>query len=90
MAPWCNGGHRRPDDNPRIGPDSFRPDGRVTVDITLGVPVSGPNGPTILGYLALPRLLVRDRAIRLFGSRQARLDMYGHTGLDAILELARS
>ena len=46
----------------------FRPDGRGTVDITLGVPVSGPNGPTILGYLALPRLLVRDRAIRLFGS----------------------
>lgn len=68
----------------------FRPDGRGTVDITLGVPVSGPNGPTILGYLALPRLLVRDRAIRLFGSRQARLDMYGHTGLEAILELARS
>ena len=68
----------------------FRPDGRGTVDITLGVPVSGPNGPTILGYLALPRLLVRDRAIRLFGSQQARLDMYGHTGLEAILELARS
>ena len=68
----------------------FRPDGRGTVDITLGVPVSGPNGPTILGYLALPRLLVRDRGIRLFGSQQARLDMYGHTGLEAILELARS
>lgn len=68
----------------------FRPDGRGTVDITLGVPVSGPKGPTILGYLALPRLLVRDRAIRLFGMQRARLDMYGHTGLETILELARS
>lgn len=68
----------------------FRPDVRGTVDITLGVPVSGPNGPTILGYLVLPRLLVQDQAIRLFGSRQARLDMYGYTGLEMILELARS
>lgn len=68
----------------------FRPDVRGTVDITLGVPVSGPNGPTILGYLALPRLLVEDQAIRLFGSQQARLDMYGYTGLEMILELARS
>jgi hypothetical protein len=68
----------------------FRPDGRGTVDITLGVPVSGPNGPTILGYLALPRLLVRDRAIRLFGSQQARLDMYGHTGLEASAAFVRT
>ncbi len=68
----------------------FRPDVRGIIDITLGVPVSGPDGPTILGYLALPRLLVRDRAIRLFGSPQARLDMYGHSGLEVILELARS
>ncbi|CAN5127220.1 hypothetical protein BH11PLA2_BH11PLA2_52230 [soil metagenome] len=68
----------------------FRPDTRGTVDITLGVPVSGPDGPTILGYLALPRLLVDDQAIRLFGSQQARLDMFGYAGLEMILELARS
>jgi hypothetical protein len=54
------------------------------------VPVSGPDGPTILGYLALPRLLVRDRAIRLFGTSETCLDMYGHTGLELIFELARS
>ena len=45
----------------------FRPDVRGVVDITLGVPVSGPKGPEILGYLALPRLLVRgprDTALR--------------------------
>jgi DNA invertase Pin-like site-specific DNA recombinase len=68
----------------------FRPDARGIVDITLGVPVSGPDGPTILGYLALPRLMVRDRGIRLFGSSQTRLDMYGHAGLEFIFQLARS
>jgi DNA invertase Pin-like site-specific DNA recombinase len=68
----------------------FRPDARVAIDITLGVPVSGPNGPQILGYLALPRLMVEDHGIRLFGSSQSRLDMYGHTGLEFIFQLARS
>jgi DNA invertase Pin-like site-specific DNA recombinase len=68
----------------------FRPDTRVTVDITLGVPVSGPNGPQILGYLALPRLMVQDHGIRLFGSSESRLDMYGHTGLEFISQLSRS
>jgi len=68
----------------------FRPDVRGVVDITLGVPVSGPRGPEILGYLALPRLLVEDRGIRLFGSSEARLDLYGHRGLDMIFQLARS
>jgi DNA invertase Pin-like site-specific DNA recombinase len=68
----------------------FRPDTRGTVDITLGVPLSSPKVPQILGYLALPRLLVRDRGIRVFGSSVARLDMYGHHGLEMIFELARS
>jgi len=68
----------------------FRPDMRGIVDITLGVPVSGPDGPKILGYLALPRLLVRDHGIRLFGSSETRLDMYGHAGLEVIFQLARS
>lgn len=68
----------------------FRPDARGVIDITLGVPVSGPKGPEILGYLALPRLLVRSRGIRLFGSSQTPLDMYGHQGLDVITQLARS
>jgi len=68
----------------------FRPDVREMIDITLGVPVSGPKGPQILGYLALPRLLVRDRGIRLFGSSESRLDMYGHHGLEMIFQLARS
>jgi DNA invertase Pin-like site-specific DNA recombinase len=68
----------------------FRPDMRGVVDITLGVPVSGPRGPQILGYLALPRLLVADRGIRLFGTSESRIDLYGHRGLDMIFQLARS
>ena len=62
---------------------------RGVVDITLCVPVSGPQGPQILGYLVLPRLLVADRGFRLFGSSESRLDLYGHRGLDVIFELAR-
>jgi hypothetical protein len=68
----------------------FRPDKRGMVDITLGVPVSGPDGAQILGYLALPRLLVRNRGIRLFGTSESRLDMYGYQGLEIIFQLARS
>jgi DNA invertase Pin-like site-specific DNA recombinase len=68
----------------------FRPDKRGMVDITLGVPVSGPDGGRILGYLALPSILVRDRGIRLFGSSESRLDMYGYQGLEIIFQLARS
>jgi hypothetical protein len=68
----------------------FRPDFRGVVDITLGVPVSSSEGPQILGYVALPRLLVRDHGIRVFGSSETRLDMYGHTGLEFISKLARS
>ncbi len=68
----------------------FRPDLRSMVDITLGVPVSGTEGPRILGYLALPRLLVPDRGIRLFGASETRLSMYGHAGLDIITQLASS
>jgi hypothetical protein len=67
----------------------FRPDLRGVVDITLGVPVTGPRGPEILGYLALPRLLVEERGIRLFGTSETRLDLYGHRGLDVIFQLAR-
>jgi len=67
----------------------FRPDMRSVVDITLGVPVTDPKGPQILGYLALPRLLVAKRGIRLFGSSETRLGLYGHRGLDVIYQLAR-
>ena len=60
----------------------FRPDRREVIDITLGVPLSEGTQPRILGYLALPRLLVQDHWIRLFSTSDSRLEMYGHNGLD--------
>ena len=65
----------------------FRPDRREVIDITLGVPLAEGTQPRILGYLALPRLLVQDRWIRLFSTSDSRLDMYGHNGLALIEQL---
>jgi hypothetical protein len=65
----------------------FRPDQREVIDITLGVPLSDDDEPRILGYLALPRLLVQDRWIRLFSTSHSRLEMYGHNGLAIIEQL---
>lgn len=66
----------------------FRPDSRRVIDITLGVPLANHEGGEILGYFALPRLLVRQRSFRLYESAQAHVDMYGCAGLDVILQLA--
>ncbi|MEK7270277.1 MAG: recombinase family protein, partial [Planctomycetota bacterium] len=68
---------------------SFRPDRRSVVDITLGVPLSGVEDRRILGYLALPRLLVREPEIRMFGSRDRRIELFGHDGLGLIEELLK-
>jgi hypothetical protein len=65
----------------------FRPDRRDVIDITLGVPLAEGVSPQILGYLALPRLLVREPWIRLFSASHSRLEMYGHNGLDIIEQL---
>ena len=65
----------------------FRPDRREVIDITLGVPLSEDKQPRILGYLALPRLLVQDHWIRLFSTSQSRLEMYAHNGLAIIEQL---
>lgn len=66
---------------------AFRPDRRPTVDITLGVPLSNGGKHKILGYLALPRLLVPERWVRLSASSDARIEMCGYSGLDLIREL---
>jgi DNA invertase Pin-like site-specific DNA recombinase len=65
----------------------FRPDRRDVIDITLGVPLAEGIAPQILGYLALPRLLVKDQWIRLFSTSHSRLEMFGHNGLDIIEQL---
>lgn len=65
----------------------LQPDSRDVVDITLGVPISGSEPHPILGYLALPRLLVGTRPFRLFSSSESRLDMYGYDGMELIRQL---
>jgi DNA invertase Pin-like site-specific DNA recombinase len=66
---------------------AFRPDPRKEVDITLGVPLSNDGEHRILGYLVLPRLLVRNSHIRVFGSSVPKLELYGYSGLDMICDL---
>jgi len=65
----------------------LQPDSRDVVDITLGVPISGSEPHSILGYFALSRLLVGARSFRLFSSSESRLDMYGYDGLEMIRQL---
>lgn len=65
----------------------FRPDQRAVIDITLGVPLSELEQPRILGYLALPRLLVQEDWIRMFSTSESRLEMHGHNGLEIIEHL---
>jgi len=68
---------------------AFRPDRRPVVDITLGVPLSDESEGKILGYLALPRLMVQARWVRLSAASETRLELQAHSGLDFIRELAR-
>ena len=66
---------------------AFRPDHRPAIDITLGVPLSNGGKHEILGYLALPRLMVPQQWVRLSGSSDARIELQGYNGLDLIREL---
>jgi DNA invertase Pin-like site-specific DNA recombinase len=63
---------------------AFRPDPRIDVDITLGVPLGGGKGNQILGFLVFPRLLVPPRSIRLFSSSEGKLDLHGYADLGLI------
>ena len=40
---------------------TFHPDQRAEVDMTIGVPLSGPSDLTVLGYLLFPRILFRRK-----------------------------
>ena len=68
---------------------AFRPDQRPTVDITLGVPLSDNGNREILGYLALPRLMVPQRWVRLSARSEARIEMQGYSGLELIRDLLK-
>ena len=66
---------------------SFQPDRRPEVDITLGVPLSNNEEYKILGYLAIPRIMVRDRFVRLSSSSDASLELFGYSGLNLLKDL---
>jgi len=66
---------------------SFRPDSRLEVDITLGVPLSNSGKYEILGYLFFPRMLVANRGIRLSSASDGRLLLHGHRNLGVIERL---
>lgn len=66
---------------------AFRPDRRPVVDITLGVPLSDGDSPEILGYLAMPRLMVSEPWVRLSGGDDGLIALHGYNGLDLIREL---
>jgi DNA invertase Pin-like site-specific DNA recombinase len=68
---------------------SFKPDRRSTVDITLGVPLSNGGRHEILGYLALPRLMVPEKWVRLSAASNVRIELQAHSGLDFIRQLAQ-
>jgi len=68
----------------------FRQDMRTVVDITLGIPLSDEDKPEILGYFPLPRLIARDEIFQLTDQSLSKMEMYGYTGIDFILELIRS
>jgi hypothetical protein len=65
----------------------IRPDPRPVIDITLGVLLSGEQGRTILGYVAIPRLLAGAHSIRIHGPNDPRIELFGHGGLDFIKQL---
>lgn len=65
----------------------MQPDPREVIDITLCVPLSTDSSPSILGYLAMPRLLTGKRPFRLFSTSESPIDMYGHDGLELIRQL---
>ncbi len=66
----------------------FRADHRQVIDITLGVPLADRNGSEILGYIAMPRLMMPGGWLRLSGSNLGLLSLHGYKGLEFLKEYA--
>ena len=67
----------------------FTPDPRPTIDITLGVALSGKTSRQILGYFPLPRLVHGGKAIRFTDSSDGSVVFHAELGLDLIRELLK-
>ena len=63
---------------------SFRPDPRIEIDVTLGVPLSNNNRYDILGYMFFPRMLAHSQNVKIFSTSAGNLDLYGYRGLEMI------
>ncbi|MBA2481217.1 MAG: recombinase family protein [Planctomycetes bacterium] len=64
----------------------FRPDHRPVVDITIGVPLADRHSGEILGYLAMPRLMMPTGWLRLSGANTGLITLHGYKGLDFLQE----
>lgn len=66
---------------------SFLPDSRMEIDVTLGVPLSNTQDYHILGYMAFPRILTKGHKIRVYGSSESPIQLFGYQGLEFIQAL---
>jgi hypothetical protein len=66
----------------------FHPDQRKVVDLTIGVPLSCPRKFDVLGYLAFPRVLFRDK-VRIHSREDGRMGLYGFPIIPLIEKLRK-
>jgi hypothetical protein len=66
----------------------FHPDQRKVVDLTIGVPLSCPRKFDVLGYLAFPRMLFRDK-VRINSREDGRMGLYGFPIIPLIEKLRK-
>jgi DNA invertase Pin-like site-specific DNA recombinase len=64
----------------------FHPDQRRDVDLTIGVPLSSPERCDILGYLAFPRMLFRNK-VRIATNRCSEPSLWAHPLITLIQQL---
>lgn len=67
---------------------TFHPDQRNQVDLTIGVPLSCPRDCHVLGYLAFPRLMFREK-VRIHSTAGATAELYAYPLLALIEEMRR-
>ncbi len=66
----------------------FHPDRRGEVDLTIGVPLSFPETFDVLGYLALPRMLFREK-FRIRSTQSGEAALYAYPLMTLIKQLRK-
>jgi len=67
---------------------TFHPDQRLQVDLTIGVPLSCPVRCDVLGFLAFPRLMFKQK-VRIHSTAGDTAELYAYPLLTLINELRR-